>query len=456
MDYLLYTTLRLNGFPIDKARKKLKEVIEDRTRNHRPGQFNASQLKDAFGIYRFHRDANPFYQKLLSSKGGGPPDGVISYDEWRKVPIMRKKDMQVDLQERIAWLNGQKLHFHSTSGSSGIPFHFARDKFGHAMIWALTDQRFKSLGLDYGRSFQARFYGIPMERRKYYTQRLKDRLSGRYRFTVDDLSDGRLEKITEEFGRKKFEFVYGYASAMTLFARFLLRKGIVLKDICPTLRLAITASEVCDDLDREAIRKAYGVPVVNEYGAAELDLIAIEDADGDWLVNNETLLVEILDENDEPCPPGKEGRFIITSLFNKAMPFIRYEVGDRGIWSDREKGHYRLLDKVVGRSIDFARTPSGKVAGGMWLYYIGKNMLLKSSVFIREFMIVQKRIDAFELHYSADRDLEEADRRLFMETLEQYLEPGLSCEFFRYDSLERTRAGKLTHFRSELPKESTG
>jgi len=453
MDFILYASLRLNGFPIDKARKRLAEIIEERKRTHIPGMVNPSQLRDAFDIYRFHCDSNPFYQKVLASKGGGPEIGETTYDEWLKVPIMKKKDLQVDLQERIGWLKGQKLHHHSTSGSSGIPFSFVRDKFGHAMIWAMTDQRFKSLGLDYGKSLQARFYGIPLDRRKYYTQRLKDRLSGRYRFTVADLSDRKLEEITETFRKRKFEFVYGYASAMTLYARFLLRKGIVLKDVCPTLRLAVTASEVCDDLDREAIGNAYGVPVANEYGAAELDLVAIDDADGDWIVNNETVLVEVLDEEGMPCPPGMEGRFVITSLFNKAMPFIRYEVGDRGVLSDRTKGTYRILQSVVGRSLDFARTRSGKVAGGMWLYYVGKNMLLKSSVFIREFMIVQKQLDSFELHYRADKELEEADRRLFLETLEQYLEPGLSCEFIRVDSLERTRAGKLTHFRSEVPKE---
>jgi phenylacetate-coenzyme A ligase PaaK-like adenylate-forming protein len=86
---------------------------------------------------------------------------------------------------------------------------------------------------------------------------------------------------------------------MTLYARFLLNRGIFLSEICPTPRLAITASEVCDDIDREAIRKAYGIPVVNEYGAAELDLVAIEDADGNWVINNKTLLVGLLDEVDD-------------------------------------------------------------------------------------------------------------------------------------------------------------
>lgn len=452
MDLILEYTLRLNGFPIDEARKRLNEIIEERRRDHVPGMFNRSQMADAFDIFHHHRDSNPFYRKVIGPMGIGQTFKDATYEEWLKVPIIRKRDLQVPLEERIGWLKGERLHFHSTSGSSGTPFTFARDKFGHAMIWAMTDQRFKKLGIDYGKSFQARFYGMPLEKRKYYTQRVKDRLSGRYRFPISNLSDRMLEKITLEFGSRKFEYVYGYTSALAYYSRFLRKKGVVLNELCPTLRLAVTASEVCDDIDRESIRSAFGVPVSNEYGAAELDLIAIEDADGDWIVNNETLLIEILDEDGIPCPPGIEGRVVATSLFNKAMPFIRYELGDRAVMADRCKDHYNVLDRVVGRTGDFARTPSGKVVSGLVLYYVAKSVFLKSSVFLMEFMIIQKELDSFELRYCADRDLEEGDKKIFTDTLHRYLENGLKCSFLRLDSLERTRAGKLTHFLSELPK----
>ena len=46
------------------------------------------------------------------------------------------------------------------------------------------------------------------------------------------------------------------------------------------------------------LEKQFGVPVINEYGASELDLIAFQNQEGDWQVNSETLFVEILDDND--------------------------------------------------------------------------------------------------------------------------------------------------------------
>jgi hypothetical protein len=84
---------------------------------------NPNLLKDAFGIYRYHRDANPFYRKVLDSTGGGLVDGEMTYEEWLRIPIMKNKDLQIDMAERAGCLNKRKLHFHSTSGSSGIPFH---------------------------------------------------------------------------------------------------------------------------------------------------------------------------------------------------------------------------------------------------------------------------------------------------------------------------------------------
>jgi phenylacetate-CoA ligase len=38
-------------------------------------------------------------------------------------------------------------------------------------------------------------------------------------------------------------------------------------------------------------------------------------------------------------PYGQEGRIVVTSLFNKAHPFIRYDIGDIGILG--EKAHYK-------------------------------------------------------------------------------------------------------------------
>jgi hypothetical protein len=67
----------------------------------------------------------------------------------------------------------------------------------------------------------------------------------------------------------------------------------------------------------------------------------------------------------------KKGRIVITSLFNKAHPFIRYDIGDIGILDEK---HFTkpILQQLIGRTNDIAVLPSGKSA---WfnLYYITKN-----------------------------------------------------------------------------------
>jgi phenylacetate-CoA ligase len=49
------------------------------------------------------------------------------------------------------------------------------------------------------------------------------------------------------------------------------------------------------------------------------------------------LLVEVLDDNGQPVKGEQEGRIIITSFNNKAMPFIRYELGDIAAIRNTEK-----------------------------------------------------------------------------------------------------------------------
>ena len=106
--------------------------------------------------------------------------------------------------------------------------------------------------------------------------------------------------------------------------------------------------------------KHLGIPVVNEYGASELDLIAFQNPNDEWQVNSETLFVEILDENNQPVPYGTEGKIVITSLFNRAHPFIRYEIGDTGILDEKSTLKKPILKKLIGRTNDVALLPNGK------------------------------------------------------------------------------------------------
>ena len=123
-------------------------------------------------------------------------------------------------------------------------------------------------------------------------------------------------------------------------------KNIILKNVCPTLKVCIVTSEMLFEVDKILLENQLGVPIVNEYGCSEAGVIAFTNPHGEWEVDSKTLFVEILDEADKPLPLGEEGRIVITSLHNIAHPFIRYEIGDYGSLSEKSTFKKPILNKT--------------------------------------------------------------------------------------------------------------
>ncbi|MDB2463129.1 phenylacetate--CoA ligase family protein, partial [Algibacter sp.] len=328
-----------------------------------------------------------------------------------------------------------------------------KDKFSHALTWAIIQNRFDWYNLDFNKSRQARFYGIPLDKKGYYKERFKDKLSKRFRFSVFDLSETAFEKHLEKFKSTPFEYLNGYTSSLVQFAKFLQNKNITLKTICPTLKACVVTSEMLFEDDKKLMQTQFGVPIINEYGASELDLIAFENPNGKWQVNSESLFIEILDENNTVLPYGEEGRIVITSLYNKAHPFIRYDIGDVGILSKESTIKTPILEKLIGRTNDIAILASGKKAAGLTFYYITKS-IIEDDGKVKEFIIEQHKLDTFKIIYVSTEPLSEEKIKIITTQMENYLEKGLHILFERQDKLIRSKGGKLKQFTSYLNQDT--
>lgn len=429
-------SLLLNGFPMGKARKKLAAIVD--VSEDKYTQFTDNAKKD---ILEYHLANNPFYQEFIGNK---------NISNWTDIPVMQKKDLQRPLAERLS--NGftvKNVYINKTSGSSGMPFVFAKDKEYHALIWANIMRKMRWHGINYNNSWQARFYGMPLDFIGKTKVRIKDFLSHRYRFNIFDSSDQALEKVVGKFKNKKFYYINGYTSSIVLFAKFLQKKDIILSEICPTLKVCVVTSEMLFPEDKILLEKQFRVPIINEYGAAELDIIALEDPEGKWQVNAETIYVEILDDNNNPLPLGEEGKIVVTALYNKAHPMIRYEVGDRGALAENSTAKYPILKKLTGRTNDIAILPSGKIASGMTFYSITKK-LFDDEGNVKEFVIIQIKPDTFEIIYTSENPLTTTEIENIKSAFSAFLEPGLTLILNRKKTLERSSAGKLKQFTSEV------
>lgn len=425
-------SLRLNGFPIKEATAKFDKIL-----SISEADFENYIIEKRKEIVEYHLKNNKSYQEFV---------GKSTFNNWSELPIQTKKSFQKPLQERLSeGFSIKNIYVNKTSGSSGDPFIFAKDKFCHALTWSSIIHRFSWFGIDFNSSFQARFYGIPLNYIGNKKERIKDLLTNRYRFTIFDLSDKILEKVLLKFHSSKFDYINGYTSSIVLFAKFLQKKNLVLTSVCPTLKCCVVTSEMLFEEDKILMEKQFGVPVVNEYGASELDLIAFENLEGEWQINSETLFVEILDDENNILPYGKEGRIVITSLYNKAHPFIRYDIGDIGILDEKSTLKKPILKKLIGRTSDIAILPSGKIAPGLTFYYVTKS-IIEDDGNVKEFLIKQTKIDTFEIEYVSELELTTLQIQHIEKAIELYLESGLHFTFSRKEKLERSKSGKLKQF----------
>jgi phenylacetate-CoA ligase len=116
-------SLQMQGFPMKEAKKQYAEI-----RNLSSEKFADYLLTQRQAIVAHHVQHNPLYQQLVSQKNSA---------DWLSLPIMTKKHFQQPLAQRLSeGYTVKNVYVNKTSGSSGDPFIFAKDKFSHALTWA--------------------------------------------------------------------------------------------------------------------------------------------------------------------------------------------------------------------------------------------------------------------------------------------------------------------------------
>jgi phenylacetate-CoA ligase len=157
-------------------------------------------------------------------------------------------------------------------------------------------------------------------------------------------------RVAAELATFAPDTVYGLPSALLEAGHELRSRGSHLR-----VRRIFTSGELLRPAVRQAIAEAFGAPVYDVYGSSETKEIAWECPAGGMHINADVVRVEVLDEADRPVPRGVEGNLVATLLVNRAMPLLRYRIGDRGsLLADRcACGHpFPLLGVVTGRRAD--------------------------------------------------------------------------------------------------------
>ncbi len=244
-----------------------------------------------------------------------------------------------------------------------------------------------------------------------------------------ELSDARLDEHAERIERFRPHVLQAYPSAADLLARRLLSTGRRLH-VPITL---LTAEPVLPE-QRERVRQALGSDVYTFYGARECGWIAAECVEHRLHVNTACVLLERDDD----------GSLLVTDLVNRAMPLIRYEIGDRGTLDPVPCpcGDPRpVLGAVDGRLNDVFTLPSGRrvpgVVADLRAYRVGLGVL--------DAQLVQPELGVLEVNWVASPQYQPGDEEVMAARLRRMFFDELEVRLNRVDRLRPSPNGKVRY-----------
>jgi phenylacetate-coenzyme A ligase PaaK-like adenylate-forming protein len=219
-----------------------------------------------------------------------------------------------------------------------------------------------------------------------------------------------IKDIISELDRFKPDVVLSYPATFFLLA-YHKQKGFG-KNINP--KALLVSGSVLEPYTRSYVEEVFGCKIHNGYGSVESASeapIAFECREGIWHINYDFFHVEAANEDMEIVEKGKRGHIVITRLFGKATPIIRYTgMDDWIIISDDENcpcGLHTpfLKGGVEGRKSDSIVLPDGRLfpaASFASLYSILNEMKTRK---VKQFQIVQKKLDEIDILVVIDEDL---------------------------------------------------
>jgi len=203
----------------------------------------------------------------------------------------------------------------------------------------------------------------------------RDRLMRTELLPAFEMSEARLDGFLAQIRRRRPRMLFGYPSALSHIARHARKRGVAMNDL--GIRVAFVTSERLYDAQREAISSVFGCPVANGYGGRDAGFIAHECPEGGMHVTADDVVVELVDRNGMPVPPGTPGEIVITHLATRDFPFIRYRTGDVAVLDPGPCRCGRSLPRlreIQGRTTDFVVAADGTVMHGLALIYLVREL----------------------------------------------------------------------------------
>ena len=387
----------------------------------------------------------PYYHRLFNDLKLSHSD-VKTIKDLEKIPILRKEIIKEHWND-FKPVNSNKMRYYerATGGSTGTPFKYRLDKLNRFLSGALLYRGWGYGGYELGEKMV--FLGgasLNIGTKSNLVTRVHEFARNIKKLSSFDMGEKEMMDYANIITSFKPKFLRGYASSIYFFANWIEENNI--KTHQP-LAVFTTAEELYPNM-REKIGGVFNCDVYDAYGLGDGGVSAFECSEHRGLhIDTEESIMEVVDNDGNQLENG-EGEILATSLYNYAMPFIRYDTGDLGHIIDDVCGcgrKYKLLKELVGRSVDVLITPEGKNVHGWFFLYI----FWEYCQGIKEYQVVQEKLDKIVIKIVPEEDFDEKQLDKIREIIKKRSE-GWNVEIKFVDKIERTGAGKYKFIINEI------
>jgi phenylacetate-CoA ligase len=392
-------------------------------------QFQRSELHR---IITHARATVPYYS-------GYPALQLKVPEDLQNYPVLTREDVRANARRLVSTAaRGANCMRVSTTGTTGASLQVSYSEEVARRNWAFHMRRWAWAGVK-PRSPRVTFFGsrvVPPDRRvpPFWTHNIFEQQTLASIFHLSDSNAPYYIGFLKTHGGKVLE---GFPSVLAILADFILKTGQTIP-----MRVIFTDGEPLYPALRELIERAFVARVFDLYGNTELCGLIHECEHARLHVCPDYAFLEILDENDRPVEPGREGFLVWTGFVNESMPLIRYRIGDRGCWDVNPPCKcgraFPCVVPTITRDSDLLRCPDGRIFSPRAL-----NQALKGAKTLRFCQIIHEQPGQVLVRGVASHPLASEDIMIIRRNLENILGKSVAVSAMLADNPIVRPGGKI-------------
>jgi phenylacetate-CoA ligase len=321
----------------------------------------------------------PYYTKLFLELGLTYKD-IQTKEDLQKLPILTKQDIKNNFPEFIVNKHLKKGSYYkgASSGSTGEPLNYFLSKEAYSFNIACGLRAWSWMGYKLG----DKYIKISQNQRSKKEKKIQDKLMNNDYLFLKNIDKSSISEAIEMIKEAKPKIIRCYPDPLEFIADELIARN----EFIPLKAIATTGNMLHDEA-RKKIEFAFKTKIFDGYSCEGSAPYFQCETHENYHAGMEYAISEFVDveENENGF---KQGRHIVTNLWNFDTPFIRYDSQDLLEFSGEKCSCGRNLlpiKRILGRDNDVLETPNGKkIIVHIFTIFFSKMPSVKQFQFIQE------------------------------------------------------------------------